>query len=45
MLLEEALDLAKLFLKFDIDAATIEAARYCPLESKPGHINKLCCVL
>ena len=42
---EEALDLAKLFLKFDIDAAAIEAARYCLQRSKPGHLNKLCCVL
>ncbi len=45
LLVEEALASANLFLKFDVDAAAIEAARYCLQRSKPGHLNKLCCAL
>ncbi len=42
---EEALELANLFLKFDIGTAATQAAHYCLHKFKPEYLNKFCRVL
>ncbi len=43
--IDEPLELAKLFIQFQIGEATAKAARYCLQKCTPAHLNKLCQVL
>ncbi len=42
---EEAMELAALFIQFDVGAGAIKAARYCLQKSGPEHLDKFCRVL
>ncbi len=39
------MELAELFIQFEIFEAAVKAARYCLRKCKPGNLNELCRVL